>query len=111
NVIYYLRIYAVLPGPHFVEEDVTCFVNTSDEPGNHILRTRLPDNAIEERIDEMIGQFSQYTDQIDWLVFPACRPSDLGKRLEARGMQAGPGGIWMLADLTERVPKACPVVN
>src|SRR6185295_3609209 len=105
NLIAYFRIFAGLPGATFVEEDVTWFVNTKAEPGNHVLRTCISGDAIERRIDEIIGQFSQYTDQIDWLVFPACLPADLGKRLEARGMQGGLGGIWMLADLTAAPPR------
>ena len=104
NLIAYFRIFAGLPGATFVEEDVTWFVNTKAEPGNHVLRTCISGDAIERRIDEIFRQFSQYTDQIDWLVFPACRPADLGKRLEARGMQAGLGGTWMLADLTAAQP-------
>jgi GNAT superfamily N-acetyltransferase len=106
NLIAYFRIFAGLPGAIFVEEDVTWFVNAKDEPGNHILRTHISGDAIDRRIDEIIGQFSQYTDQIDWLVFPACQPADLGKRLEARGMQAGLGGTWMLADLNAATPSA-----
>jgi GNAT superfamily N-acetyltransferase len=104
NLIAYFRIFAGLPGAIFVEEDVTWFVNVKDEPGNHVLRTRISGDSIDRRIDEIIGQFSQYTDQIDWLVFPGCQPADLGKRLEARGMQAGLGGTWMLADLTASLP-------
>jgi GNAT superfamily N-acetyltransferase len=109
NLIAYFRIFSGLPGATFVEEDVTWFVNVKDEPGNHLLRTRISGAAIDRRIDDIIGQFSQYTDQIDWLVFPACRPADLGKRLEARGMQAGLGGTWMLADLIAAPPSAPPV--
>jgi hypothetical protein len=106
NLIAYFRIFAGQPGAIFVEADVTWFVNVKDEPGNHVLRTRIAGDSIEHRIDEIIAQFSQYTDQIDWLVFPACRPADLGKRLEARGMQGGLGGTWMLADLTAALPSA-----
>ena len=109
NLIAYFRIFAGLPGATFVEEDVTWFVNTKAEPGNHVLRTCISSDAIERRIDEIFRQFSQYTDQIDWLVFPACRPADLGKRLEARGMQAGLGGTWMLADLAV-APTNAPAV-
>jgi hypothetical protein len=100
NLIAYFRIFAGLPGVKFAEEDVTWFVNVKDEPGNHVLRTQISGDSIDRRIDEIMTQFSQYTDQIDWLVFPGCRPADLGKRLEARGMEGGLGGIWMLADLT-----------
>ncbi|HET9224243.1 MAG TPA: hypothetical protein VFO07_17150 [Roseiflexaceae bacterium] len=108
NLIAYFRLFADMPGVTFVEtDDVTWFVNATGEPDNHVLRTQLVGESIDRRIDEIIGQFSQSTDQIDWLVFPGCRPADLGKRLEARGMQGGLGGIWMLADLA-LLPDALP---
>jgi GNAT superfamily N-acetyltransferase len=106
NLIAYFRQFAGLPGVTFAEADVTWLVNARAEPGNHVLRTRMTGDSIERRIDEIIGQFSQYADQIDWLVFPGCRPADLGKRLEARGMHGGAGGIWMLADLAS--PHSAP---
>ena len=99
NLIAYFRQFAGLPGVTFTEGDVTWFVNAGAEPGNHVLRTQVTGDSLERWIDEIIGRFSQYTDRIDWLVFPGCRPTDLGQRLEARGMHGGPGGIWMLADL------------
>src|SRR5262245_23638059 len=99
NLIAYFRQFAGLPGVTMNETDVTWLVSAQDAPGNQVLRTNIIGNSVELRIDEIIDQFSQYTDQIDWLVFPGCRPVDLGKRLEARGMRGGLGGIWMLADL------------
>jgi hypothetical protein len=99
NLIAYFRLFAGLPGATFVEADVTWFVNASAEPGNHLLRSHIAGHSIDRRIDAIISQISQHTDHIDWLVFPGCRPADLGKRLEARGMRGGYGGIWMLADL------------
>ncbi len=106
NLIAYFRIFADLPGATFVDADVTWFVNVKDEPGNHVLRAHITGEPVDQQIDEIIAQFGQHADQIDWLVFPACRPADLGKRLEARGMQAGLGGAWMLADLTVDPPSA-----
>jgi len=100
NLIAYFRLFAGLPGITFAEEDVTWLVNAKAEPGNHVLRARISGDSIDRRIDEIISQIGQYTDHIDWLVFPGCRPADLGKGLEARGMRGGPGGTWMLADLT-----------
>ena len=108
NLIAYFRLFAGLSGVTFAEEDVTWFVNAKEEPGNHILRTQISGDSIDHRIDEIISQLSQYTDHIDWLVFPSCQPADLGKRLEARGMKGGPGGTWMLVDLTS--PPSTPSV-
>jgi len=101
NLVAYFPIFAGLPGITFVEEDITWFVNANNgEPGDMILRSRISGGSIDRRIDEILNQISQYTDHIDWLVFPGCRPADLGRRLEGRGMKGGPGGTWMLADLT-----------
>jgi ribosomal protein S18 acetylase RimI-like enzyme len=99
NLVAYFRLFAGLPGVTFVESDVTWFVNANGEVGNHALRAQINGDDIERRIDEILGEFGQHADQIDWLVFPGCRPLDLGPRLEARGMHGGLGGIWMLADL------------
>src|SRR5262245_8985919 len=92
NLIVYFRLFAGLPGITFTEADVTWLVSEQGPPGNHVLRTQIAGDAIDRRIDEIIDQFSQLTDQIDWLVFPGCEPADLGARLEARGMQGGLGG-------------------
>jgi hypothetical protein len=113
NLIAYFRLFAGLPGITFVEEDVTWCVTAEGAPGNQALRTQLPGDAVDRRIDEIISQIGQYTDQIDWLVFPSCQPADLGQRLAVHGLEGGPegawmlvgkiggpGGTWMLADLT-----------
>jgi GNAT superfamily N-acetyltransferase len=100
NMLAYFRLFVDLPGIMFGSEDVFWFINAKAEPGNHTLRTRLPSSAAERRIDQIIDQIGQYTDHLDWLVFPRCQPGDLGTRLEARGMSGGPGGTWMVADLT-----------
>ncbi|HEU5098168.1 MAG TPA: hypothetical protein VFU22_03925 [Roseiflexaceae bacterium] len=102
NMIGYFRMFAGLPGITFVDQDVTWSVSASSEPGNQVLRARIAgdSDAIERRIDEIIAQFGQHADQIDWLVFPGDQPADLGQRLAARGMPGSLGGIWMLADLT-----------
>ncbi len=99
NMLAYFRLFVGLPGITAGDDDVFWFVNTRAEPGNHILRTRIPGTAVERRIDELLDQIGRHTDHIDWLVFPSCQPADLGKRLEARGMSGGPAGTWMVADL------------
>src|SRR5262245_56268837 len=104
NLIAYFRLFAGLPGITFAEADVTWLVSEQGPPGNHVLRTQIAGDAVERRIDEIIDRLGQLTDQIDWLVFPGCRPTDLGAHLEARGMQGGLGGTWMLADLAPPPP-------
>lgn len=111
NLIAYFRIFAGLPGITF-REDAEMTWNIGG-PGSFILRTQLPADALEQRIDESIGKFGQTTAVIDWFVFPSCQPPDLGERVAARGLAGGPsgewtligkiggpGGTWMVADLT-----------
>lgn len=99
NMVAYFRLFAGLPGITAVDEDVFWLVSARGEPGSQVLRALLPDDAVEERIDAILGQIGRHTDRVDWMVFPACRPADLGARLAARGMPGGPGGTWMLAGL------------
>ena len=96
----YMRLFAGLPGTTLYEAESFWFVSNKPAPGNMILRTHFEVSCIEKRIDAMLEQIGQYSDQIDWFVFPDDQPADLGKRLEARGMPGGPGGNWLWTDLT-----------
>lgn len=100
NLIAYFRLFAGLPGVTFVEEEVTWFTCPTGAPGNHILRSQISGPVPEDWLDDLFSRIGQEADQIDWLIFPGCRPADLGQRLAARGMSGGPGGTWTLADLT-----------
>lgn len=99
NMVAYFRMFAGPPGVTVVDEDVFWLVSDKTEPGNHVLRARIADADADARIDAILDQIGRRTDHVDWLVFPGCRPVDLGQRLEARGMPGGPGGNWMLAEL------------
>jgi ribosomal protein S18 acetylase RimI-like enzyme len=101
NMIEYMRLFANLPGMVMVDDAETFwFISQKSAPGNIVLRARWPAECIEERIDELFTHIGRHIDQIDWMVFPGDRPSDLGRRLEARGMPGGRGGNWLWADLT-----------
>ena len=102
NFISYFRLFAGLPGVTFVEEDVTWFCNTrGGEPGNFVLRTKFAADAADHDIDRLLAQIGKLTSHMDWMVFPTCRPADLGRRLDARGMAGHRAGTWMTADLTQ----------
>ena len=75
------------------------------------MRTQISGPDIDGRIEQIINRIGCTTDHIDWLVFPSCRPDDLGKRLGVRGMKCGPGGTWMLADLKSLPPKPSVAAN
>ncbi len=108
NLLAYFRLFAGQPGMTVADQDVVWFVNGEGEPGNHVLRARIPGASVEARIDEVMEEIGRHTDHIDWLVFPSCQPADLGKRLKARGMSEGPGGTWMSADLAS--PSSAPAL-
>lgn len=100
NMVAYMKLFADLPGMVMFDRDVFCFISHLPAPGNGIYRSRLIGEDVEEQIDALFEQISQHLDQIDWMLFPCDLPSDLGRRLEARGMPGGPAGNWLWADLS-----------
>jgi GNAT superfamily N-acetyltransferase len=106
NFIDYFRQFAGLPDTTFVEEEATWFVNANGAPGNHILRAQWDEAAAEQEIDRLLRRVARHATHMDWLVFPACRPADLGRRLAERGLVGHTLGNWMLADLTGLAPAA-----
>jgi GNAT superfamily N-acetyltransferase len=100
SLIAYMTLFAGLPNMFMMDDDVYWFVSKKPAPGNSILRTNWSVDEAKERIDATLEQIDQHIDEISWWVFPSDQPSDLGKRLEARGMSSGRGGNWLWADLT-----------
>ena len=87
NLIAYMRLFAGLPGVVTHDtEDLYWMISGGGAPGNSILRARWSDEDAEQRIDALFAEIGQHIDQIDWMVYPGDQPSNLGKRLEARGM-------------------------
>jgi ribosomal protein S18 acetylase RimI-like enzyme len=120
NFITYFRHFAGLPGITFVEEDVT-WIASHGAPGSMVLSTQLSGDEADQQIDATLRRIGQHTNAVDWFVFSGCQPADLGSRLVARaeaggphdewmlyGNIGGPGGTWMLADLTA-LPASTPV--
>ena len=106
NFISYFRLFAGLPGVTFVEENTTWMCRgPGDGPGNYILRTQFAAATADQEIDRLLARIGELAPYIDWMVFPTCRPADLGKRLEAHGISGHRAGTWMTADLT-RLPHA-----
>lgn len=99
NLVAYYRIFAGLPGIALGDDDIFWLVSETPAPGQQVVRSRIEGADVEARIDAALAEFSRHTDAIDWLVFPACRPADLGARLKARGIPETLGGTWMLAEL------------
>ena len=105
SLIAYMNLFAVLPNMFKVDADVYWFVSNKSAPGNTILRTDWSADEAEGRIDSTLEQIGLHIDQISWWVFPGDQPSDMNKRLEARGMPTGRGGNWLWTDLTKLVPE------
>jgi GNAT superfamily N-acetyltransferase len=99
NILAYFRMFAGLPGVTLVDGDVFWTVSETAAPGDQVLGAWLDGPDVEARIDATLRDIGRHTDVIDWMVFPGCRPADLGERLAARGMPSSPGGIWMHAAL------------
>jgi GNAT superfamily N-acetyltransferase len=99
NMIAYMRLFAGLPNTAIHDAETFWFICNSGAPGKVILRAQLSDDDPEAAIDAVFAQVTQHTDEIDWMVFPVDQPTDLGKRLEARGIPGTPGGNWLWADL------------
>ena len=112
NLIAYFRLFAGLPGVTFVDEADITWIASKGFPGNLVLRSQLPADGLDQRIDEILYQMGQSTNAVDWFVFPSCQPDALGEQLAARGVAdnanddwrlvgqvGGPGGDWLVADL------------
>lgn len=95
NFISYFRHFAGLPGVTFTEGTVTWSASRG-APGSMILGTHVADTDIDQQIDKTLSEIGRHTDTVDWMVFPSCRPTDLGGRLHNRGAAGGPNGEWML---------------
>jgi ribosomal protein S18 acetylase RimI-like enzyme len=99
NLIAYMNLFADQAGVTIVDADEYWIITHKPAPGNSILRATWQPDEAESRIDDLFDQVGHHVDELDWLVFPHDQPTDLGKRLEARGMKGGPGGNWLWMDV------------
>ncbi|MCB0084841.1 MAG: hypothetical protein KDE47_28070 [Caldilineaceae bacterium] len=96
NFITYFRIFAGIPGSHFVEKDAAWICTSDGAPGTQVFKANFPSTTVDAHIDATLAEIGQYTKAIDWMLFPGCRPANLGERLAARGRAGGPDGTWRL---------------
>lgn len=87
------------------------------------MRSQLPADGLDQRVDKILHRIGQTTNAVDWFVFPSCQPTTRGKQLASRGVTdnanddwrlvgqvGGPGGDWLVADLA-MLPSAPPVAD
>jgi hypothetical protein len=119
NFIRYFRHFADLSEITLVEDEEITWIISTGAPGNNILRTRFSAATVDAQIDKTMRRIGEYTDAVDWLIFPDCQPSHLGERLLAYADSNGEWilygnigvqpGTWMVIDLDMLAPYAPPV--
>jgi hypothetical protein len=118
NFIRYFRHFADLSEITLVEDEEITWIISTGAPGNNILRTRFSAATVDAQIDKTMRRIGEYTDAVDWLIFPDCQPSNLGERLLAYADSNGEWilygnvgvqpGTWMVTDLNMLAPYAPP---
>ena len=74
---------------------------------NHVYWTKLPQEAVDARIEEVRQHFAAHQVPLMWSVGPFSRPSDLGSHLESHGLahlEQMPGMAVDLQALNEDIP-------
>lgn len=107
NYIEYFRLFHHQHGIRVHVDQQIAWIVANGPPGNHILRTNLPAEVAEQKIDALISKISDLTGGIRWLLFPQDRPRDLHARLLQRDLTTGQGDLWMFRPL-QKLPSSRP---
>ncbi len=107
NYIEYFRLFHHQHGIRVHVDQESAWIVANGPPGNHILRTNLPAEVVEKKIDALISKISSLTGGIRWLLFPHDRPRDLRARLKQRDLTTGQGDLWMFRPL-QNLPSSGP---
>ena len=67
---------------------------------NLVCRARLDASSADARVESAIDHFRRAERPFSWWVGPADRPADLGRRLEASGLEKAESELAMAADLS-----------
>ena len=112
-VAYWRTCVPLLPGGEFHESDeMTWFASdfTSAPWFNQVMLTNAGADDADASIDERLAVFRERKRPMLWSVTPSSQPSDLGARLQARGLQLVPsvltGMALELAELPDPDPPA-----
>jgi ribosomal protein S18 acetylase RimI-like enzyme len=101
NIRAYKELFVGLPEIMLYESDEICWcINVLEVPENYVYKTRLTDENVDKRLDEILQQIGQHTTHIDWPVYRTCTPSNLGEKLVERGLTTS-RLPWMLAELKD----------
>lgn len=85
-----------------IEEDQDWFRITTPSSKhfslNGVMRSRLKSNVAESMVAKVVHDYRERKLAFRWMVGPTSRPHDLGKMLEANGVDFADGSIGMAAD-------------
>lgn len=108
NFVTYFRIFAGIPGIPYAEEESVTWIAAKDAPGSSVVKTRFAGD-IPGQIDKTLRDVGQYTDAIDWMIWPDDQPESLGEELAKVGAshsewmlygnQGSEPGTWLVVDL------------
>ena len=72
-----------------------------DNTRNGVVCSRLPADAADAAIEELVGWFAEHETPAQWLIAAQTEPPDLGTRLERAGCRPERSAVFMAADLTD----------
>ncbi len=110
NVVETLSLFGRAPGAELHDDPGLRWYITPGVPFplfNYVYLTRLPQEGIDARIEEIRQQFAAHQVPLMWSVGPFTRPSDLGSHLESHGLahvEDMPGMAVDLQALSEDIP-------
>lgn len=109
NCIDFFQHYGYGPGCEIHDErGLAWFVTGIPHPlFNGVMATDLPAGEVDRKIDDMVAEFRRRRIPLEWTTMAATRPTDLGRRLEAKGFEHNldvPGMAMDLRLLSEEKP-------
>ncbi len=100
-----LPITQVTPGLDLSLRDDVILTSSEIFPSpdtTHACLLRAMPERVDDLIDEVVDYFSSRELPTTIFVSPACRPSDLSKRLKKRGFERQEKEAWMVLDLSSK---------
>lgn len=98
----YFSTWGRMPGAAWIERPEVHYLSTEmDIPFlNRVLRTRLPETDVDERIDRLLAEFARLPHFPQWQVGPTSSPRRLARSLRRHGFAASGGAPGMACRLS-----------